>query len=311
MKGTGQALIWRACCAAGLLVATGARGWEDPRPTGHYDLAVNYTLAGGWEAYVYDHADGSRLDPRRTVLLMGEAGLTAVPAGEDFEFLGGAGDPVWIFPEIYDAERVYLGIGAPLLERGLFSGGLSNRGQVTMRLVEVAGSGPENGGGLVMWQSAFPPRVRFSTLDGIGEEDRLDRITANFHAHYNWGFTAPGLYRVSFEFSGTLLPEHGGGESATTATFTFAVGDIGEGGPLRYAWAGEGGWEWSSWMGHFHRAAGAWVYGLECGWIYLPDADPDDFWLHAPGLGWAWSSQRVFPQVWLADGGAWSVLGMP
>jgi surface-anchored protein len=311
MRVCGQAILYAAGCANWLLAVPAAHGWDDLREAGHYDLAVNYTLAGGWEVYAYDHADQGRLDPRTTILAIDDRGLAAVPAGGEFAFLGGPGDPVWVFPEVYDPELVYLGIGAPLLQRGLFSGGLSNRGQVTMQLAAVTGSGPASGGGLVMWQSAFPPRVQFSTVDGIGEEDQLDRITANFHAHYNWGFTAPGLYRVSFEFSGTLLPEHGGGETGTTATFQFAVGDISDPSPLRYAWPGDGGWQWSSWMGHVYRAAGPWVYCLACGWIHLPDGDPDDFWLHSARQGWAWSSQRLFPRVWLAAGGTWSVLEMP
>lgn len=264
---------------------------------GHYDLALNYTVAEGWDAYIFDHGTGERLKPVLTVFQL-EADPDTVPAGQVYAPLGAPGDPVWILPEVYDAERIYLGIGAPLLGRNIFTGGLSNRGEVTMRLLRVEGSGPDAGGSVSLWQSGFPPQFFFSSSNGLGPEDALVGITANFHAHYNFGFTAPGLYRLTFALGGELRPEHGGGMTQTEVTYTFEVGGPVDTSPLRYAWPVSNGWEWSTWMGWVYRAAAPWIYNYDHGWLYLAPGDPEGFWVYHPTRGWCWSQQGIYAWLW-------------
>lgn len=273
--------------------------------TGHYDLGINYTQAGGWHSYIHDYSNGQQRDTSHTIYAIGSAAEAVVPADPAYTLLGEAGTTVWIAPEIYSEDIVYLGIGAPLLERNLFAGGLSNRGQLSMRLVSVSGSGPDSGGSMSMWQSGFPPRFYFSSADGIDETDSLDNITANFHAHYNWGFTKPGLYRITFEISGTLLPELGGNYTATQATYTFEVVNAGDDSPLRYAWPLGEGWEWSTWMGFVYTGFAPWYLDTYYGWLYLPPFAPDGFWGWSPVDGWLWSSQDFFPWMWSADENDW------
>lgn len=274
--------------------------------TGHYDLAVNYTLEHGWKTYLRDYAlGGGDLETWRHLLVAGEEAQTQVPSNPSFNFLGTTGAPLWILPEIPQPEVLYLGFGVPLLERNIFAGGLSNRGQLDLRLVSVTGSGPENGGHFILYQSDFPPRVIFNSADGIGQEDSLSGLVANFHAHYNFAFTAPGIYRVSFVFSGQLLPQHGGEYTEHQATFSFAVGRNPDPSPLRYAWKQAEGWEWSSWLGYFHRANAPWIYSFAHGWLYIPQGDPHNFWLWKTPDGWLWSSQDYFPWVWNPANSTW------
>jgi surface-anchored protein len=277
-------------------------------PYGHYDLGLNFTLENGWHTYVrdFDNADAT-LEASRVVIVAGPETRMTIPDSPNLSFLGNPGAPIWILPEIYQENAPYLGIGAPLLERNLFTGGLSNRGQVTMRLVSLEGSGPDQGGHLHLWQSGFPPQVFFSSADGIGPEDALDRITANFHAHYNFGFTAPGLYRVTFELTAELLPLHGGGRVSGLATFSFLAGESPDRTPLRFAWPIDSAWEWSSWLGYFYRAESSWVNTSQFGWLFIPESDPRNFWMWAPSKGWVWSSQDYFPWVWSPAEG-WKLL---
>jgi len=275
---------------------------------GHFDLALNFLPGDGWQRYIYSYASGHQLAPMTSIFRVKEEAETVVPDDPAFSLLGNPGTTIWVIPESYDPEIVYLGIGAPLLGRDIFSGGLSNRGQVTMRLIEVRGSGPAAGGTLTMWQSGFPPRIHFSTADGIGPEDALNAITANFHAHYNWAFTQPGLYRVTFEFSGTLVPALGGEYTSTEVTYSFEIGETVDPSALRYAWPLGDGWSWSSWMGTVFTSNDPWIWLEAMGWVFMPPADPDHIQLWTFQHGWAWTNQSIFPRLWTFTEGKWGLL---
>jgi surface-anchored protein len=205
-----------------------------------------------------------------------------------------------------DPAVVWLGLGAPTLGRGIFAGGLSNRGRLSMRLEDVRGSGVEAGGGMVLYQSGFPPRVWFSSLDGLDGSDEVDGLSANFHAHYNWAFTAPGVYRATFAYRGTLLEEHGGGEVRTTVEYLFDVGGTGERELLRYAEATGGGWLRCEWLGEVYPDVSGWLYVIGHGWLLPVAGGMDGFWFRHPEQGWLWSHWRAFPRVWSpADPGGW------
>jgi surface-anchored protein len=274
-------------------------------PQGHYDLAFNYTLQEGWSSFVWDFSTSAALDPYRTVMHAHEVAEAQVPAHSDFAFLGPAGSTVWILPQIEKSGLPWLGLGAPLLEPGIFTGGLSNRGRVTLRLLDVQGSGVSNGGEFFMYQSGFPPVVYFSYEDGEVVREELSNISANFHAHYNWAFTQPGMYRVTFSLSGTLTEAAGGGYTETIVVFSFLVGPDAEGWALRYAWDVDADWQWSSWMGWVHTLQQPWVYSPLLQWVYFHTGNPDSFWLWREDLGWCWSTQHYYPWLFQKDTGEW------
>jgi surface-anchored protein len=63
--------------------------------------------------------------------------------------------------------------------------------------------------------------VFFNSGDGIDEQDVFP-VTVGGHSHQNWAFTAPGVYQVDVQASGTL----GGASEAIqseVATFTFHI----------------------------------------------------------------------------------------
>lgn len=282
-----------------------SHGQERVITVGHYDMAVTYEPDSGWRPYIRDYNESAELSTTSVVWKVGVSALNQVPHDPAYSLLGNPGDPVWLLPEIYDADVVYLGMGAPLLGRNIFAGGLSNRGQITMRLLSVEGSGPENGGTVSMWQSGFPPRFYFSSADGIDSNDALDAITANFHAHYNWGFTAPGIYRMTFEYEGELLSALGGEVTSTQVVYTFDVGELPAASALRYAWSLGEGWVWSSWMGYVYTGFSPWIWNDRDGWSYLPPASPDNLFLWSFSHGWVWTSQEHYPWLLGIDSGLW------
>ncbi len=279
--------------------------------SGHYDLAVNYLSESGWHPYVFDFEGKAELEPWRVVLQVTEASERNIPASAAFSFLGEAGDPFWVIPEVIETDeidtRLWLGLGSPLLQRGIFAGGFGgsgSRGRITLRLVEVSGTGPDNGGEVFLYSMQPGPVIHFSSSEQAGGEGVLELVGGG-HTHYNWAFTAPGLYRVTFEWAGTLTEEWGGAATSTRVTHVFEVLHAGSSSPLRYAWSLGEGWQWSSWMGTVYSAQPPWVFAPGVGWLYLPDGDPELFWIWLEEHGWSLASQQSYPWIWSGSLNAW------
>jgi surface-anchored protein len=51
------------------------------------------------------------------------------------------------------------------------------------------------------------PTVWMSTFDGIGANDRIYALEAS-HGHFNWGFTAAGMYEVTVRGNGFINGQH-------------------------------------------------------------------------------------------------------
>ncbi|WOO40105.1 choice-of-anchor M domain-containing protein [Rubellicoccus peritrichatus] len=282
---------------------------QEVHSTGHFDLSINYeTDGGGWRAYVLNFDTDERSETDSIIFEVGDAGKQVIPAGEPWNLIGNEGDPVWVFPEVFSADQVYLGIGTRLLERGIFTGGLSNRGRINMRLVSVTGTGVDAGGTLTMWQAGFPPLVHYATGDGIGPEDALNDIPAGAHSHYNWAFSQPGDYAVTFEVSGELTPEFGGGFTSATATYYFRV--TGETSSLLDGFAINDTWTWNEWFGSFVAGAYPWVYNEIQGWWYFTNANETSAFVWDSEIGWLWVSSELYPALYSFSREAWIEYGL-
>jgi len=180
---------------------------------GEIDLEVVFD-PGSRELELEVASDGSgpSMKPDDVVLVVGEAARTILP--QDFPPLGNAGDTLWIVPQSPNPDLIYVGIAGDEVDPGAFEG------PVELRL--VAWSGP---GDFLLWQSRGPGEfdVRMNTRDGV-EDDVVD-VPPGGHAHYNWGFTTNGLYRLTFVAGGI---ESDTGESIRSAdvVVTFAVGSV-------------------------------------------------------------------------------------
>jgi len=98
---------------------------------------------------------------------------------------------------------------------------------IRIALESVAYQGAGNGPAFSMWTvSGSSPRVWMSTADGLDDGDCF-LYAAGSHVHLNWGFSAPGIYRLRF----TASAFRGPGKTNPTAesgifTLTFAVGPL-------------------------------------------------------------------------------------
>ncbi|MBX3743005.1 MAG: choice-of-anchor M domain-containing protein [Akkermansiaceae bacterium] len=212
--------------------------------TGHYEIHLDYTPGtadpdDGWKFSVsYDEDDDFstsagvvRMEPEAVTMLMGPAAARVVPnpAGV-FSRFGPSGTPLWVLPQTQVDGALFLGVRTTMAA-GLFQARVggnytpSSHGSVSLRLVSGEGTGPDAGGKFATWKvEGFGQAVfSFDTTDGITAADEIPTIPVSSHTHYNWGFTRPGLYRVTFEASGKLMPNHGNMVTTARKTFTFSV----------------------------------------------------------------------------------------
>jgi len=153
---------------------------------------------------------------------------------------GDTGDEVWVFPQSNDPSLPFVGVStedktasggwsggilndpdlAPFRRLGIQPGELEDD-QVNLELVNM--SAPDGGAfKLYNFGSGGSANVFMDTEDGINSSDSRT-LGPNVHEHYNWAFTEPGLYKLTFQASGTPTATD---EAITSAPsdFYFGVG---------------------------------------------------------------------------------------
>ena len=203
---------------------------------GHFEYQIDYDPSSGWFTSISYDLDGSfaddvgviRIDNSEVRLLAAPSTLniTATPPPE----FGEPNARRWILSQNNVPGELFFGWRA-IYERGLFQANVNGNfspsplGSISSDLVDVTGTGVERDGRFAMWTSGGFNRLEFhyNSNDGIDETDILNPIPAGSHSHYNWGFTQPGTYDVTFENSGRLNPQFGGEDVSSRATLSFVI----------------------------------------------------------------------------------------
>jgi surface-anchored protein len=165
------------------------------------------------ELVFLDEANEREIFPTELVLMAADEAQQIVPEDSAYSFLGVAGDTVYVLPQEEQEGVLYVGIAGDEIESGLFEGEA-----VSLHLVGVRGPGNVS---LYATDAFGAPQVFFNSGDGIDEQDVFP-VAVGGHAHQNWAFTAPGVYKVDVQASGTLA---GASEAiqSEVATFTFHI----------------------------------------------------------------------------------------
>ncbi len=188
-----------------------ALGVAAPGVSGHTHVEIVYRE--GRLGLLYYDFDYGESDPATLRLPVGLAAVRRVPDSPAFtNLLGAAGSAVWILPQQENGELLWLGIGSGGLEPMDFVGSLA------LRLVALEGPGHF---ALYLDDSFGRPVPVMNTRDGVDATDTM-AVPLRSHIHCNWAFSAPGVYRVRLEASGTLRAGNAPVASAPT-DFLFEV----------------------------------------------------------------------------------------
>ena len=155
---------------------------------GHGDLTVDY-VGSEW-VFSFHHEDE---DHDQTILL-DQNSRNTIPDISRFDFLGKAGDPIWIIPQISTEGIPFMGFNSNLTAKGIFK-------QDSMNVHLTTVNAP---GDFFIWTSSVNgEEVSMNSADGLGDADVM-KFPARGHFHKNLGFSSPGTYLLGFTASGVL-----------------------------------------------------------------------------------------------------------
>jgi surface-anchored protein/LPXTG-motif cell wall-anchored protein len=176
---------------------------------GHVDMAAR-KVDGELE---FQLKEGSELDhewyePGAVVMHVRPAAKRRIPEG--YDFLGTPGDAVWWLPLQQNAGLVWPGWNTGEFPRAELDG------KVSFRLDSVQGPG-----NIAMFYSGSTgtPVISLNSGDGLPDTHTLSGGT---HAHFDWAFSAEGVYRTTFTVTATLAD---GTRVGDTETIAWVVGD--------------------------------------------------------------------------------------
>ena len=182
--------------------------------TGHVDIGVAFEN-GMFDLHIHDETTDTEFTPEEAILQVRTPSLTAIPPDPRFSFLGTTGSPIWILPQIERDDLLFLGIGAEEIGPGVFT---QDQLRVTLKGISGPGHFYLYGTGGVLGD----PVVRMNSRDGILDGSDFVSLQTGGHTDLNWAFTAPGIYTVSLEASGTLIT---GNQNVTSGLvdYTFEI----------------------------------------------------------------------------------------
>lgn len=201
-----------ACGASGTVSTAAPAGDRLVITDGHVDMGPRM-VNGTWQVQLRDDTSSPptwrELDD--VILHATDDAKITVPAGDTYRFLGAAGDPIWVLPQVQRAGVVWPGWNSqdPSVVDGI-------SGPITWTVRSVEGPGTFT---LFLNDAFGAPTTIF---DGTRRYPQSTAIEPNTHAHGNWTFSKPGVYRLVVEMKATAKD---GSALTDTQTLALAVGD--------------------------------------------------------------------------------------
>jgi surface-anchored protein/MYXO-CTERM domain-containing protein len=199
----------------------------------HVDVGAGYDPALGWDLHVHDETNLAEYEPGDAILHAVPGAATSRPAGSAWDFVGvGAGQTFYRLPEVQNPALLFLGFGAEEIapaDIASWNTGdarlSSPTGQwIRWRLTGVTGAGGGAAPGFVsVWSNDVGGPISFisSFASGLDATDTAYAL-AGGHQDYNWGFSAPGAYELTFEVN-SQFSAGGSSNANNTATYSFVV----------------------------------------------------------------------------------------
>ncbi|MEV2237101.1 choice-of-anchor M domain-containing protein [Micromonospora sp. NPDC049891] len=202
-RATGALVTGAAMIAALVGSAAPAQAHGVPAPpvvlsAGHVDVIEVEYEDGELELGVHDDTvePGVHRHHSEVVFVVKSQAKTTVPSGSAFGFLGAAGSPVWILPQVENEDLLFAGIATEELEEGVFDGD-----SVDLTVQQLV-SAPGGAHVAIYTEDLFgQPTVLANSRNGL--PDVVD-LPVGDHLHANWAFSKPGVYLLKVKAGGTL-----------------------------------------------------------------------------------------------------------
>lgn len=185
--------------------------------TEHVDIGVPYA-SGGWDFHWHDEDNDAEYAPDGAYGRVPDAALITRPASSAWDFIGvGAGQQFYLLPQTQNPAVMFLGMATeeddPSLKLPwdpMDARGFGLLAQTRVNLLAVTGfAGAPAPGTFSVWQSdGFGTTIAMSSLDGVSAADALFVVSGG-HAHFNYGFSAPGIYEMTIQATTAIVPEPG------------------------------------------------------------------------------------------------------
>ncbi|MFI9616502.1 choice-of-anchor M domain-containing protein [Streptomyces sp. NPDC052023] len=216
MRNTSLRMLAGAAAVTGILISGGPAqaACLVTLETGHVDVVGLAYEEGELEIAVHAETGEEEVEyaPEDTLLRVLPAAKTTIPDGDEYAFLGTAGRPVWILPQVQNPDLLFAGFGAEELESGVLQDD-----EVDVSFLSVQGPGKL----AVYTDGVFgqPESILVNSGDGLPDTVGLQ---AGEHTHANWAFTKPGTYKVKVKAAAHLAAD-GTPVVSDVATYTFEV----------------------------------------------------------------------------------------
>ncbi|WP_205327127.1 TIGR03773 family transporter-associated surface protein [Glycomyces sp. YM15] len=177
---------------------------------GHVDIGPRF-VDGTWTAQLRDDRASESVwrELEDVVLQVPDTALFPIPEG-DFGFLGAPGDEIYMLPQVQASGIVWPGWNTQ--DSSVIDG---VPGAVEWNLTEVDGPGDFT---IFLTGTFGGAEILFDSAAALPQTVSIPR---NTHAHGNWTFSEPGVYRLTVEFAATT----GDGTTVTdTKDLQLAVG---------------------------------------------------------------------------------------
>ncbi|MDY6974148.1 MAG: hypothetical protein SV775_17815 [Thermodesulfobacteriota bacterium] len=70
------------------------------------------------------------------------------------------------------------------------------------------------------------------------------------------------------------------------------------------------GWKYLEWFGSFWvDDASSWIYHTQHGWVSAYGDSTSSIWLYTSEIGWFWTSDSVYPWIYIANWDVWDIWG--
>ena len=179
---------------------------------GHVDVIGIAFVNGAFNVHVHDAAHAVEYAPSQVQLVAKPGSKITVPDDPSYQFLGAAGAPAWVLPQVQDPALLWPGIGSEEIAPGVFANNALN-----VDIVGLTGPGDLD---IYTTDPFGSPTVLVDSTDGL--PDRINH-TAGGHLHANWAFEAPGYYEIRVKVSGKLAST-GQTVTSNTVSYSFKVG---------------------------------------------------------------------------------------